>query len=217
MKKIILTGLVFAMGFFAAEAQTKKKSKKAKPLTAEQKQKAAYAKIDEEKQAKFETQRLERLEADSVRRAEEKMEEFTKDSLRQDWKAKKLSEVDSTNKVNWTNTVSSKDAWYDHERSQNAILKSAGVNDVQGRKVKAINEQYNERAKTVKLDSTLSQDQVTQQLATINEERRAKIKEVVGSNKEKKLEKARKSYTKKNNDDHDAKWINDAAMVKKSK
>ncbi|RYD73271.1 MAG: hypothetical protein EOP53_20415 [Sphingobacteriales bacterium] len=217
MKKILLTSLVVAMGFFAAEAQTKKKSKKAKQPTAEQKQKAALAKLENDRQAKFETMRLERLEADSMRLADESKEEFVKDSLRQDWKAKRLAEVDSTNKVNWTKTVGDKEAWYDHERSQNAILKSAGVADVQGRKVKAINEQYNDRAKAVKLDSTLSQEQVTTQLASINDERRAKIKEVVGSSKERKLEKARKSYSKKNNDDHDAKWINDAAMVKKEK
>ena len=216
MKKILLTGLVIAMGFFAAEAQTKKKStKKAKQPTAEQKQKAAIAKMEEERQAKFETMRLERLEADSIRLADEAREEFLKDSLRQDWKAKKLAEVDSTNNANWTKTVAEKDAWYDHERSQNAILKTAGVNDVQGRKVKAINEQYNERAKSIKLDSTLSQEQISTQLASLNDERRAKIKEVVGSGKEKKLEKARQSYTKKNNDDRDAKWINDAVMVRK--
>lgn len=214
MKKIILTSLVIAMGFFAAEAQAKKKSKKAKPLTAEQKQKAALTKMEEERQVKFETARLERLEADSIRKADEQMEEFVKDSLRQDWKAKRLAEVDSTNKVNWTNTVASKDAWYDHERSQNAINKSAGLNDVQGRKVKAINEQYNDRAKAVKVDSTLSQDQVSTQLANINAERLAKIKETVGSSKAKKLEKARKSYAAKNTDDHDSKWINDVAVVK---
>ena len=217
MKKIILTGLVIAMGFFSAEAQTKKKAKKSKPLTAEQKQKASLAKMETERQAKFETQRLERLEADSIRKADEQMEEFTKDSLRQDWKAKRLAEVDSTNKVTWTKTVSDRDAQYDHDRSQTAIIKKAGVNDVQGRKVKAINEQYNEKAKTVRLDSTLSQEQINTQLASINEERRAKLKEVVGSSKEKKLEKARKSYSMKNTDDHDAKWINDAAMVKKEK
>jgi hypothetical protein len=215
MKKIILTSLVLAMGFFAAEAQTKKKSKKAKPLTAEQKQKTTLAKMETDRQAKFETQRLERLEADSIRKADEQMEEFVKDSLRQDWKAKKLAEVDSSNQANWAKTVSERDARFDHDRSQNAILKSAGVSDVQGRKVKAINEQYNEKARWVKLDSTLSQDQVATQLASINEERRMKIKEVVGSSKEKKLEKARKSYSMKHTDDHDAKWINDAAMVKK--
>ncbi|RYY50200.1 MAG: hypothetical protein EOO06_04740 [Chitinophagaceae bacterium] len=217
MKKIILTSLVFAMGFFAAEAQTKKKSKKAKPLTAEQKQKSTLAKMESDRQAKFETQRLERLEADSIRKAEEQMEEFTKDSLRQDWKAKRLAVADSTNQATWAKTAMDRDARFDHDRSQNAILKSAGVNDVQGRKVKAINEQYNDRAKSVKMDSTLTQEQISAQLASINDERRAKIKEVIGTSKEKKLEKSRKSYSMKNNDDHDAKWINDAAMVKKNK
>ena len=216
MKKIILTSFILAMGIFVAEAQTKKKSSKSKPLTAEQKQQSAYAKIDAERQAKFETQRVERLEADSIRRAEEQMEEYVKDSLRQDWKAKRLAAVDSTNTSNWTKTVAEKEAWYDHERSQTAILKSAGVNDIQGRKVKAINEQYNERVKALKMDSTLTSDQVTAQLASINDERRAKIKEVIGSSKEKKLEKARKSYSMKHTDDHDSKWINDAAAVKKS-
>ncbi|MFT3981214.1 MAG: hypothetical protein QM687_12135 [Ferruginibacter sp.] len=187
-------------------------------MTAEQKQQAAIAKIQKEKQEQFETARLERLYDDSVRKENETRDEFVKDSLRQDWKTKKLAQVDSTNNENWKRTVADKDAWYDHERSQNAINKKAGISDIQGRKVKALNEAYNSKAKLIKEDATLTEDAKKTQLAALNAERTAKIKEIVGSNKAKKLDKERKNYAKKNTDDHDSKWIDEsAASTKKNK
>jgi|GEM_PF-1509212 len=226
MKKIFLSALVLIIGFTAVQAQTKKKKSKLKPLTADQKQQAEVAKITKEKQAKFEEARLARLEEDSIRKETEIREEFVKDSLRQDWKAKKISELDSTNKSNWTKTVGSnwtktvvdKDAWYNHDRSQNAINKSAGLNDVQGRKVKAINDEFNIRAKDIKADETFTDDVKKTQLTALNTERLTKIKELVGKNKAKDLEKARKNYGKKNTDDIDSKWIEEAgARAKKKK
>ena len=217
MKKIFLSALVLIIGFTAVQAQTKKKKSKLKPLTADQKQQAEVAKITKEKQAKFEEARLARLEEDSIRKETEIREEFVKDSLRQDWKAKKISELDSTNKSNWTKTVVDKDAWYNHDRSQNAINKSAGLNDVQGRKVKAINDEFNIRAKDIKADETFTDDVKKTQLTALNTERLTKIKELVGKNKAKDLEKARKNYGKKNTDDIDSKWIEEAGAPAKKK
>src|SRR6218665_76040 len=166
MKKILLSGLILIIGFSSVEAQSKKKTK-SKPLTADQKQQAAIAKIQKEKQAKFEAARLERLQEDSIRKEDETREEFVKDSLRQDWKAKKLAEVDSSNNATWAKAATEKDAWYDYERSQNAINKKAGLSDVQGRKVKAVNETYNEKAKSIQQDESLTDDLKNTQLATL--------------------------------------------------
>ena len=214
MKKIFLTALAFSVAIFAAEAQTKKKKSKKKPVSKEQKLNADISKIKRDKAAKFEEERLERMQEDSMRIADETREEFVKDSLRQDWKAKKLAEVDSTNNVNWTKTMADKDAWYNHDRSQTVINKRAGLNDIQGRKVKEINEDYNNRAKLVKENIELTDEQKKTQLVALNTERREEIQAVVGKKKTEKLEKERMNYSKKNSDDMDSRWINDAAVAK---
>lgn len=214
MKKIFLTALAFSVAIFAAEAQTKKKKSTKKPLTKEQKLNADISKIKKDKAAKFEAERLERMQEDSMRIADETKEEFLKDSLRQDWKVKKIAEVDSTNNANWTRTVSEKDSWYNHERSQNIINNRAGLNDIQGRKVKEINEDINNRAKAVKENVELTDEQRKAQLTALNTERHDRIVAVVGNKKAEKLEKERVNYSKKNTDDADSKWINDAPIAK---
>lgn len=217
MKKILLSMVVVAMTFFAAEAQQTKSKSKKKTVSAESKSKAAYAKIEKERQQKFEDQRMERLMDDSINREQERLEEYAKDSTRIAWKQMKMYEADSLHNDKWKNQSIEKDKWYATDRSQNAINKKAGLNDNQGRQIKAVNMIYNDRAKLVRENISLSDEQKTTQLVTLNEERRAKIKTIIGSSKEKKLEKERKEYSLKTQDDIEAKWINDVADVKKEK
>lgn len=216
MKRILFTVCILALGVTVTEAQTKKKSK-AKAPTAQQKHDAAVAKMQSEKRAKFEEDRINRLREDSIRIEDEAKTEIVKDSLRKDWKAKKLAQVDSTNNENWKKTMADKDAWYDNERSQNAINKKAGLNAAQGQKVKAINEEYNNRAKAIKDDASLDDATKKTQLSSLNEERRAKIKEAIGSKNLKKLEKERHAYAQKNTDDYAAKWVEETAAPSKKK
>jgi hypothetical protein len=76
---------------------------------------------------------------------------------------------------------------------------------------------YNDKAKAIRDNVELTDEAKTTQLAALNEERRAKIRAIVGKGKEKKVEKERKEYTMKYSDDIEAKWINDVANIKPAK
>jgi hypothetical protein len=217
MKKILFSAVLVGMTFFAADAQTKKTKSKKKPVSTEAKAKAEYAKLEKERQTKFEEARLERLYDDSVSREQERLEEFVKDSTRLAWKEAKLKVADSMHNEKWKNESIEKEKFYATERSQNAINRSAGLNDNQGRQVKAINMSYNDKAKAIRNNVELTDEAKTTQLAALNEERRAKIRAIVGKGKEKKVEKERQEYTMKYSDDIEAKWINDVANIKPAK
>ena len=217
MKKILFSAVLVAMTFFAADAQTTKKKTKKKPVSTEAKAKAEYAKLEKERQEKFEEQRLERLYDDSVSREQERLEEFVKDSTRTAWKEAKLKETDSIHNEKWKNQSIEKEKYYASERSQNAINSKAKLSATQGSQVKAINLSYNDKAKLIRDNMELTEDVKTSQLVALNEERREKIKAVVGKSKEKKVEKARKEYAMTHTDDVEAKWINDVADIKPPK
>ena len=145
------------------------------------------------------------------------MEEFVKDSTRTAWKESKLKEADSLHNDKWKNQSIEKEKYYASERSQNAINANAKLSATQSNQVKAINLSYNDKAKVVRDNTELTEDVKTAQLVALNEERRAKIKAVVGKGKEKKIEKERKAYTMNHTDDTEAKWINDVADIKPAK
>jgi hypothetical protein len=217
MKKILLTCAVFAMTIFATEAQTKKTTKKKKAVSSESRLNSDIAKIKSEKRKAMEEQRMERLYNDSVRIEEEKLDEMTKDSLRMAWKEQKLKEVDSTNNATWKQTIEEKESWYATERSQTAINKAAKINDNQGRLIKQINMTYNQKSKAVRDNMDLTDEDKRAQLMALNTERREKIKAIIGSKKEEKLEKARKEYSAKNKEDINSQWMNEYEVAKKSK
>lgn len=218
MKKIFLTCAVLAMTIFATEAQSKKSSSKKKTKTtvsAESKLKTDIAKSQAEKKLVIEEQRVERLKTDSVRKEEERLVEEKKAMDRIVWKEQKLKEVDSLNQVKWKQQVEEKDQEYATERSQRELSKAAKLNDNQGQQVKLINQTYNNKAKAIREDLSISDEQKKAQLTVLNAERRAKIKAAVGSNKEKNLEKERVKYSTKNNDDKNSAWINEVVVNKK--
>jgi hypothetical protein len=216
MKKILFSAVLVAMTFFAADAQTKKTKSKKKPVSTEARAKAEYAKLEKERQQKFEEQRLERLYDDSVSREQERLEEFVKDSTRAAWKETKLKVADSLHNEKWKNQTIEKEKYYASERSQNAINTKAKLSVTQGSQVKAINMAYNDKARVIRDNMELTDDVKTAQLVSLNEERRAKIKAIVGKSKEKKVEKARKEYAMNHTDDVEAKWITDVADIKSS-
>jgi hypothetical protein len=216
MKKILFSAVLVAMTFFAADAQQRKTKSKKKPVSTEAKAKAEYAKLEKERQQKFEEQRIERLYDDSVSREQERLEEFVKDSTRAAWKETKLRAADSMHNEKWKNQSIEKEKYYASERSQNAINMKAKLSPTQGNQVKAINMSYNDKAKLIRDNMELAEDVKTAQLVSLNEERRAKIKAIVGKSKEKKVEKARKEYAMNHTDDVEAKWITDVADIKSS-
>jgi hypothetical protein len=218
MKKIFLTCAVVAMTIFATEAQTKKNTGKKKAKTtvsSDAKLKADIARIKQEKKVTLEEQRIAALSADSTRKEDERIAELQKDSARIAWKEQKLREVDSSNQTNWKKTAEEKEMSYATERSQNQINKAAKLSDNEGRQVKAINIAYNEKAQSIVQDMAVTEDQRKQQLTALNEERRSKIRAVVGKGKEKSLEKERIKYGSKNADDKQSAWLNQATVNNK--
>lgn len=130
------------------------------------------------------------------------------------WKEQKLKEVDSHNQVKWKQQVEEKDQEYATERSQRELSKAAKLSDNQGQQVKVISQLYNDKAKEIAENTTMSEDKKKAALAVLIEERRAKIKAVVGNNKEKNLEKERVKYSAKNKDDKNSAWLNEVAVNK---
>lgn len=214
MKRILLTLVVIATTFSAAEAQSKKTSKKKAPkVSAETKLKNDIARIKEEKKLKNDSLRIYQYQSDSIRIEDERMAEETKATERAAWKEQKMIEVDSTNKAKWAIESASKDEWYATNRSQDAMNKAAKLNDMQGRQVKAINQTYLQRAKAIKADVTIAEADRTAQLTSLNVERREKIKAVIGNDKEKSLEKQRIKMTETDVDAAAFKWVDETTPV----
>lgn len=217
MKKILMTLAVIATTFFAAEAQTKKKksSKKSTP-SADTRLKSDIAKIKTDKKMLFDSLRTQSLQEDSMRLAEDSIMEFQTDSMRMAWKEQKLKEVDSINQEKWKNAAQEKEAWYDFNRNQDMFNKKAKLNDMKGRQVKAINQEYSEKAEVVRNMVDLSPADRMQQYTALNNERRQKIQEIVGKKTEAKLEKIRKEFSV-NNEDSQLKWMDDVTPMDNQK
>lgn len=205
--------------FFATQAQTAKTSSKAKKTTISAKAKAdaAAAKLEEEKQQKFEDQRIERMRYDSIRIENDRLADARLDSERVAYKEDKLRILDSTNKESWKAASIQKENDLKAERNSELVNKAANLGPTQGRLVKDINSTYNDKAKLVTSDASLTEEQKTQQLASLNAERREKIKAVVGKARERKIEKERKEFVQKNGADAQTLWIDQTSVATTSK
>jgi hypothetical protein len=216
MKKLILAS-IFAMGLFAADAQTtKSKSKKKAKKTymsseakAKAREKAEVARIAKLTETRIEEFRVASLLADSMRLDSERVARDSFEIQRQAYIATKLSERDSLNKATYAKLSAEKELAAKTEHNLDAVNKAANLGSYQSRQVKIINQTYYDKARLVKENTELTDDARKQQLAALNTERRAKIKAVLGSAKEKKLEKERKEYVKKYGVDPQATWIDE--------
>jgi hypothetical protein len=217
MKRIFLL-CAAAMCLFAAEAQTTKKSKKAKKTTisAAAKAKADAAKLEEERQAKFEDERLERMQYDSARHENDRLADVRLDSERVAFKDTKFKEIDSTNKETWKTASIQKENALKAERNRDLINSKANLGPIQSRQAKDINLAYNDKAKAITDNASLSETDKQTQLAALNTERRDKIKAVLGKAREKRLEKERKDFVQKNGEDTEAAWIDQASGIAKN-
>lgn len=215
MKKLILAS-IFAMSLFAADAQTNKsKSKKKAKKTmsteakAKAKEKAEVARVAKLTETRIEEYRIASLLADSMRLDSERVARDSFEVQRQAYIATKSTERDSINKATWAKLSTEKEIARKTEHNLDEINRAAKLGTYESRQVKIINQTYFEKARMVKENIELTEDQRKQQLATLNTERRAKIKATVGSSKDKKLEKERKEYFKKYGEDAQAKWIDE--------
>ena len=97
------------------------------------------------------------------------------------------------------------------DKVQMDINRAAKLNDYESKQVKYINQTCSDKAKAI-LQGNDPQTK-KQELAVLNEERKSKIKIIVGKARERKLESERKDFIKKNGVDEATAWIEIAESV----
>lgn len=207
MKRIALTFLFASCAFLMGQAQSKTSKQ-------ENASKAKYAKIEKERQQKFEEQRLERLEYDSLRYAKDSVYQAKFDSSRISWKDSVAYAQDSMNLDKYKTMNTQSEEWNNMEKQRAMIYKEAKLNDYQITQARFVSQQYAEKAAALNDDSMKSAEEKTMAMAQLNAEREMKLKTVLGKSRAKKLEKARKSYVKKNGAIVADSWIETASAYK---
>ena len=212
MKKILLLCAV-AFSFIAADAQTKKSGKKSKKPSKEAVAKAKFIKLEDQKKLARQVQLDSLMINDSLRLQNDSLADVQKDAERLAYKENGLKAIDSSNKESYRNLFKERSAWERTEKTEADIANAAKLNEYQAKQVKYINQQYNGKAKLLIQGSDATTKK--QELINLNEERRLKIRAVVGKGKEKKLEKERKEYFTKYGADADSQWVNLAEQFAK--
>ena len=210
MKKISLLCLI-AFSFFAAEAQTKKNKKSKKQPNKESVAKAKFVKVEAQKKLMRDSIMIGMKMEDSLRIAADIQSDLQKDSLSLAYKQTGIKDIDSLNKIRYATIAKSRNDVDIADKTQMDINRAAKLNDYQGKQVKYINQTYTEKAKI--LISGVDPQTKKQELVLLNEERRNKIRIIVGKSRERKLENERKDYFKKNTADESNAWINIAESV----
>ena len=212
MKKISFLCL-FAITFFAAEAQTKKNKRSKKQPNKETVAKAKFIKAEAQKKFLRDSVMIGMKMEDSLRIAGDNLSDLQKDSLRLIYRQNGLKDIDSLNKIRYATIAKSRSEFDITDKAQMDISRAAKLNDYQAKQVKYINQTYTEKAKI--LTGGVDPQTKKQELALLNEERRNKIRSRVGKSRERKLENERKDYFKKNTADESNAWINIAESVAK--
>ena len=212
MKKITFLCL-FAISFFAVGAQTKKNKKFKKQPNKEAVAKVKFIKVEAQKKFLRDSVMLGMKMEDSLRIVGDNLSDLQKDSLSVVYRQNGLKNIDSLNKVKYAAIAKSRSEVDIVDKTQMDINRAAKLNDYQGKQVKYINQTYTEKAKI--LISGLDPQTKKQELVLLNEDRRNKIRLIVGKSRERKLENERKDYFKKNTADESNAWINVAESVVK--
>lgn len=219
MKTIIKISLLFSLFFsiISASAQTsltKKQKKEAKAIA--KKQALVIAKFNKKEKSKklLRDSVIIKLHLeDSTRLAMDSIGDFQKDSARIAYRDSGYKAIDSIDAATYASISKDRNQWYKTEKFHSDIASATKLDAYKTNQVKLINKLYSEKARIATKDSDL-QSKATE-LATLNDERRIKIKAVVGKHKEKVIEKKRKSFIKKFGVDEDMVWIDIAESVAK--
>ena len=204
MKRIILTCIV-ALSLFSADAQTKKANRSGKKPNKEAVVKANFNKKEADKKLARETQLNAMSSEDSIRIKTDSLADVATENERLIYKTDGLKIIDSVNKVGYGNLSKQRGEWEKAQRNNELIMRAANLSDYESKQVKLINQNYNEKARVLLLNSNTEVKK--QELFNLNEERKNKIKTVTGKSKEKKLEKERREFVKKNGADADSQWL----------
>ena len=204
MKRIILTCIV-ALSLFSADAQTKKAKRFGKKPNKEVVAKVNFNKKEADKKLARETQLNAMLSEDSLRIKTDILADVAIENERLIYKTDGLRVIDSVNKVGYGNLSKQRGEWEKAQRNNELIMRAAKLSDYESKQVKLINQNYNEKAGVLLLNSNTEVKK--QELFNLNEERKDKIKTVTGKSKERKLEKERREFVKKNGADADSQWL----------
>ena len=210
MKKISLLCLI-ALSIFTAEAQTKKSKISKKQPNKETVANSKFKKAETQKKLMRDSLMLGMISEDSLRIMADNMSDLQKDSLSIVYKELGLKNIDSLNKLRYAAIAKSRSDIDIADKTQMDINRAAKLNDYQAKQVKYINQTYSEKAKV--LLNGFDPQTKKMELAALNEERRNKIRVIVGKSREKKIESERKDYFKKNIADESNLWINIAESV----
>ena len=209
MKKIILLCVV-ALSVLGTEAQTKN-SKKTKKPSKESIANSKFKKLQAEKKMQRDSLLIGMKMEDSLRIAGDSLSDLQKDSVSLVYKQNGFKNIDSLKKIRY-NTIAKNRSDIDlMEKTQMDINRAAKLNDYQSKQVKYINQSYTFKANALINGADINTKK--QELAVLNEERREKIRIIVGKSREKRLESERKEYFKKNAADQTNEWINTAESI----
>jgi hypothetical protein len=214
MKKIILLCLV-AFSIIGAEAQTKRGKKHSKKPTKEAIAKAKFLKVENQKKLMRDSLIIGMKMEDSLRLAGDSIADIQKDSLSLAYRENGLKNIDSLKNVRYGLIIKNRDEADKTDKTMMDISKAAKLTEYQTKQVKYINQTYSDKAKAIVQGEDPKTKQ--QELAVLNEERRSKIRVIVGKKHERKLEDERKELIKKNGADEANAWIDIAESVAKNK
>jgi hypothetical protein len=214
MKKLLLLFIV-AFSYLATDAQAKKGRKKhSKKASKVAIKKAKFAKQEAAKKIA----RAEKISAlygqDSARMAFDKMYDLQKDSESIAYYEAGKKYLDSSFKARYKVSNERKIAWDKAEKNQADIVKAAKLNSYQSQQVRYINFEFSKKANL--LDKRNDMVNKNYELSLLNNERRNKIKIIVGKYKERKIEKIRKKINDKNGADEETAWIDYATNYMKN-
>ena len=212
MKKIILV-CAAALTIFAADAQVKKGVKRSKKPNKEAIAKARYTKQEAEKSLARRAQLDSLMSTDSLRKAGDSLADVQKENDRIVYKQNGLKTIDSINKETYAALMKQRNNTDKNQKLSEDLTKEANLSLYESTQVDYINQQYNEKAKALLQGSDPSLKKT--ELVVLNDERRSKIKAVVGKGKERRLEKDRKNYIQKNGATEDSQWVDIAESVTK--
>lgn len=203
MKRIFLL-CAAAFALYAADAQTTKTKKSKKATSAETK----TARLEKERQQRFEDERLARLTYDSIRHENDRLADAKLDSERIAYKQIQTHLNDSINQVTWKSQSALKEQWTKAQYNREKIVAAANLGPTQTRRVNDIFQTYDDKARMVMADTLATEEQKNTQLVALNAERKDKIVATIGKSKAKKLEKERKDFVQKNGDSNtESAWI----------
>jgi hypothetical protein len=210
MKKIIFCSLMIAFSV-AAFAQTKAELAKAKKKEAIANNK--FNKKENERKQLRDTLVKNMYAEDSVRLQIDSVADAQKDSMRLVYLDEGNKAIDS-NQNNWYKQHYAKTTdWSKIDYYQSQILSQAKF--LKGNKLrhaKFINTSYCQKAKQI----GDSESNLTAAYSNLNDLRRVELRSLLGKRKERKLEKIRKTYIKKNGAIDDVKWMDANEMIAKN-